>query len=334
MNTIILTGDRPSGSLHIGHYVGSLKDRVKLQEKGEMFVLIADIQAMTDNFDNPKLLKESSYEVLLDYLSVGINPMKSNIFLQSEIPELYELFTYFLNLISIHKLQHNPTIKTELNQKNFKTGLPLGFLAYPISQASDILAFKPTYVPVGADQIPVIEVTNDIVNKFNSIYAAEVFEKINPQLSDCPKLVGTDGLKKMSKSLGNAIYLKDSPDTIIRKIRKMRSDPEHIYIENPGKLEGNTVFEYLDIFYHDKENLLKLKNHYTKGGLSDGKIKDILAETLIEYLRPIRERREKLQKDRSYLNSVLRNGRERAREVTSKTLSEVRNAIGLASSQE
>lgn len=343
MKNIILTGDRPTGPLHIGHYVGSLKNRVIMQNKGEydeMFVFIADAQALTDNFDNPKKIRENIIEVLLDNLACGLDPKKVHYFIQSEVPELTELTFYYMNLVTEARLHRNPTVKNEINLRGFNDSIPAGFLTYPISQAADITAFKANIVPVGEDQEPMLEQAREIVRKFNSIYGNVLVEPkaIIPEKENERRLIGTDGNAKMSKSLNNCIYLKDSEEEIKNKILSMYTDPNHIKVEDPGQVEGNVVFTYLDVFCKEDsfkkylpeyQNLDELKAHYQKGGLGDMKIKKFLNEIVQEELKPIREKREKLAKNPEYLYNVLKEGTEYARKIASNTLSEVKKAMML-----
>lgn len=338
---IILTGDRPTGKLHVGHYVGSLKRRVELQNSGEfdkIFIMIADAQALTDNADNPAKIRDNIMEVALDYLSVGLDPAKSNIFIQSHVAELTELTFYYMNLVTVSRLQRNPTVKAEIQMRNFETSIPVGFFTYPISQAADITAFKATTVPVGEDQSPMIEQTREIVHKFNSVYGETLVEPkiLLPDNEACLRLPGIDGKAKMSKSLGNCIYLAEDPKDIKKKVMSMFTDPNHIRIEDPGSLEGNTVFTYLDAFCNDQhfeeylpdyKNLDELKEHYQRGGLGDVKVKKFLNNVLQEELEPIRKRREELQKDIPYVYEVLKKGSEVARETAAQTLHEVRDAM-------
>ena len=349
---IILTGDRPTGRLHIGHYVGSLKGRVELQnamDYQDMFVFIADAQALTDNFDNPEKVRQNIIEVALDYLSVGLDPGKITIFIQSMIPELTELAFYYMNLVTVARLQRNPTVKTEIamrgfskenseEQQVFGSGLPVGFFTYPISQAADITAFKATTVPAGEDQKPMIEQTVEIVRKFNSIYGETLVEPeiLLPSNNACCRLPGTDGKAKMSKSLGNCIYLSEPADILAKKVMSMYTDPLHISINDPGHLEGNTVFTYLDAFCRQEHfgmflpeypNLDELKAHYQRGGLGDVKIKKFLGKILEQELAPIRERRKEFEKDIPEVYNMLRKGSERAREVAAKTMDDVRKAM-------
>lgn len=329
---IILTGDRPTGKLHIGHYIGSLKNRVALQESGlyESFIMIADQQALTDNARNPEKIRNSLTEVALDYLAVGIDPSKSNIFIQSQIPELNELTMHYLNLVTLSRLERNPTVKQEIKQKNFENSIPAGFLIYPVSQAADITAFKADTVPVGEDQLPMIEQTREIVRSFNSIYGDVLVEPeaVLPS-SNAGRLPGTDGKAKMSKSIGNCIYLSDDADTIKKKVMSMYTDPNHIRVEDPGQVEGNTVFTYLDVFATDKNTVEEMKEHYRRGGLGDMKVKKYLNEVLQAELEPIRNRRIELEKDMDAIYAMLKNGSDKARAVAANTLKEVREAIGL-----
>ena len=341
MGNIILTGDRPTGRLHIGHYVGSLKNRVRLQNEGnydKMFVFIADAQALTDNFDNPEKVRENIKEVALDYLAVGLDPNKVTFFIQSMIPELTELTFYYMNLVTIARLHRNPTVKAEIEQKGFNESIPAGFFTYPVSQTADITAFKANIVPVGEDQLPMIEQAREIVRKFNSIYGETLVEPeaVLPEDEKCYRLVGIDGNSKMSKSLGNCIYLADSEEEIKKKIFSMYTDPNHIKIEDPGKVEGNVVFTYLDIFCKDEDfskylpeykNLDELKEHYQRGGLGDMKIKKFLNSIIQEELRPIRERREKFSKDIDKVYEILKKGTEEARKVAQETLNDVKHAM-------
>lgn len=341
MEKIILTGDRPTGRLHVGHYVGSLRRRVELQNSGEykkIFIMIADAQALTDNFDNPEKVRENIVEVALDYMSCGLDPAKSNLFIQSQIPELCEMTTYYMNLVTVSRLQRNPTVKNEIQLRNFETSIPVGFFSYPISQASDITAFKATTVPVGEDQLPMIEQTREIVHKFNSIYAPVLVEPqaLLPETDACKRLPGTDGQAKMSKSLGNCIYLADSADDVRKKIMSMYTDPLHLLVSDPGHLEGNTVFTYLDAFCSDEHferylpdyaNLDELKAHYQRGGLGDVKVKKFLNNVVQETLEPIRQRRKELEKDIPAVYEVLKKGSEIARQEAAQTLAEMKRAM-------
>ena len=341
MSKVILTGDRPTGRLHVGHYVGSLKRRVELQNSGEydkVFIMIADAQALTDNADNPEKVRQNVIEVALDYMACGLDPAKSTLFIQSQIAELCELSFYYMNLVTVSRLQRNPTVKSEIQMRNFETSIPVGFFTYPISQAADITAFKATTVPVGEDQSPMIEQTREIVHKFNSVYGETLVEPkiLLPDNEACLRLPGIDGKAKMSKSLGHCIYLAEDPKDIKKKVMSMFTDPNHIRIEDPGSLEGNTVFTYLDAFCNDQhfeeylpdyKNLDELKEHYQRGGLGDVKVKKFLNNVLQEELEPIRKRREELQKDIPYVYEVLKKGSEVARETAAQTLHEVRDAM-------
>ena len=341
MGRIILTGDRPTGRLHLGHYVGSLKRRVALQNSGEydkMFVFIADAQALTDNADNPEKVRQNIIEVALDYLACGLNPEKVTLFIQSQIPELAELTTYFMNLVTVSRLQRNPTVKTEIQMRNFEASIPVGFFCYPISQAADIAAFKATTVPAGEDQEPMLEQTREIVKRFNGIYGETLVEPkiLLPENQVCMRLPGTDGKAKMSKSLGNCIYLSDSEKEVQAKVRSMYTDPTHIKISDPGKIEGNTVFTYLDAFCRPEHferylpeypNLDELKAHYQRGGLGDVKVKKFLNAILEELLAPIRARRKEAEQDIPEVYDILKRGSMQAREVAAQTLSEVRRAM-------
>ena len=329
---IILTGDRPTGKLHVGHYIGSLKKRVSMQNSGkyDSYIMIADQQALTDNARDPEKIKNSLIQVALDYLAVGLDPKKSTIFVQSQIPALEELNLYYLNLVTVSRLERNPTVKAEIQQKHFERSIPAGFFTYPVSQAADITAFKANLVPVGDDQEPMLEQTREIVRTFNSIYGEVLVE---PQGVFAPKgsgrLPGLDGNAKMSKSLNNAIYLSDDADTLRKKVMSMYTDPNHIHVEDPGKVEGNMVFTYLDIFDKDKDKVAELKEQYRAGGLGDVKIKRYLNEVLEAELGPIRARREEFAKDIPAVYAMLKEGSEKANEVANKTLEEVRRAIGV-----
>ena len=342
MKKIILTGDRPTGKLHVGHYVGSLKRRVELQNSGEfddIYIMIADVQALTDNFDNPEKVRQNIIEVALDYLSVGLDPAKSTLFIQSMVPQLTELTCYYMNLVTVSRVQRNPTVKAEIQQKGFGGSIPVGFFCYPISQASDITAFKATLVPVGEDQLPMLEQTKEIVRTFNRIYNTEALVEPDIMLPDndiCRRLPGTDGKAKMSKSLGNCIYLSDDEKTVQQKIMNMYTDPTHIKVSDPGHLEGNTVFTYLDAFSKEEDfakflpeykNLDELKEHYTRGGLGDVKIKRFLNNILQAELEPIRARRREYEKDIAAVYDILKDGSDRARQVAEATLQDVKNAM-------
>ena len=342
-NDVILTGDRPTGRLHLGHYVGSLKRRVQLQNSGEfdkIYIMIADAQALTDNADNINKVRSNISEVALDYLACGLTPEKSTIFIQSQIPELCELSFYYMNLVTVSRLQRNPTVKNEIQMRGFKQSIPVGFFTYPISQAADITAFKANIVPVGEDQLPMIEQTREIVRSFNQTYAEVLVEPtaVLPENSTCSRLPGLDGANKMSKSLGNCIYLSDSADEIKKKIQSMFTDPTHLRVEDPGHTENNPVFIYLNAFCREEHfgafwpeynNLDELKAHYQRGGLGDSKVKKFLNEILQEELRPIREKREELASDVGAIFAMLQKGSETARQIAVNTLDEVKSAMGI-----
>jgi len=327
----LLTGDRPTGKLHIGHYIGSLKKRVEIQDQFNNFIMIADQQALTDNAKNPEKIQNSLIEVILDYLSVGIDPIKSNIFVQSQIPELSELTMHYLNLVSVSRLKRNPTVKNEMKEKNFGDSVPTGFFIYPVSQAADITAFKASIVPVGEDQIPMIEQTNEIVKTFNNTYKQNVLKRTKALLpkKGMGRLPGIDGKAKMSKSLNNAIYLSDSPDIIKQKVMSMYTDPNHIRVTDPGRVEGNTVFTYLDAFCKDKKYLTEMKEHYKAGGLGDVKVKKYLNEIIQSELEPIRNKRNQYQNNLDYIYEISKDGSNKARLIASQTLHEVRDAMGI-----
>ena len=341
MGKIILTGDRPTGKLHLGHYVGSLRRRVELQNAGDyekMFVFMADVQALTDNADNPEKIRQNIVEVALDYLSAGLDPEKCTIFIQSQITELAELTTYLMNLITVSRVQRNPTVKTEIKMRNFEANIPLGFFCYPVSQAADITLFKSTTVPVGEDQEPMLEVTRELVRRFNQTYAPVLVEPniMLPENATARRLPGTDGKEKMSKSLGNCIYLSDDADTVWQKVRSMYTDPEHINLNDPGHVEGNAVFTYLDAFskpehfanyWPEYQNLDELKDHYRRGGLGDMKCKKFLNQILNEFLEPMRQRRHEFEQDIPEIYNILKKGTEKARETAAQTMSEVRAAM-------
>lgn len=333
---IILTGDRPTGKLHIGHYVGSLQNRVHLQneDKYRMFVFLADQQALTDHAKDPQTIVESVGNVALDYLAAGLDPEKSTIFIQSQIPELAELSMYYMNLVSLARLERNPTVKTEISQKGFGESIPTGFLVYPIAQAADITAFKANLVPVGNDQKPMIEQTREIVRNFNHAYNCDVLvepEGIYPENEAAGRLPGLDGNAKMSKSLGNGIYLADDADTLRKKVMSMYTDPNHIKVEDPGQIEGNMVFHYLDVFgrQEDQADIQAMKDHYQAGGLGDVKTKRYLLEILERELGPIRERRLEFAKDMGQVYDMLKKGSQAAQEVAAQTLDEVKSAMGI-----
>jgi|UniRef100_UPI003FEEEF38 tryptophan--tRNA ligase len=338
---VILTGDRPTGRLHIGHYVGSLRRRVELQNEGDfkkMFVFIADAQALTDNIDNPEKVRQNVIEVALDYLACGLDPEKVTLFIQSQIPELCELSFYFMDLVSVSRLQRNPTVKTEIQMRGFESSIPVGFFTYPISQAADITAFRATTVPAGEDQKPMIEQATEIVRRFNYIYGETLVEPaiMLPNNAACLRLPGTDGKAKMSKSLGNCIYLSETADEVQKKVMSMYTDPEHIHVADPGHIEGNTVFTYLDAFcrpehferyWNEYANLDEVKAHYQRGGLGDMKVKRFLNNILQEELEPIRARRKEYEKDIPAIYDMLKKGCEEAREVAAQTLADVRRAM-------
>lgn len=342
MEKIILTGDRPTGKLHLGHYVGSLKRRVELQNSGEydeIFIMIADAQALTDNADNPEKIRQNIIEVALDYLSCGIDPAKTHIFIQSQIQELCELSFYYMNLVTVSRLQRNPTVKSEIQMREFEASIPVGFFTYPISQAADITLFKATTVPVGEDQLPMLEQAREIVRSFGNVYGEGILvepKELLPENKICSRLPGTDGKAKMSKSLGNCIYLSDSAKEVKTKVMSMYTDPNHIKIEDPGQIEGNSVFTYLDAFSTDGhfekfwpeyKNLQEVKDHYMRGGLGDVKVKKFLIKVLEETLEPIRTRRKALELDIPGVYQVLKEGTEAARAVGAKTLAEVKAAM-------
>lgn len=326
---VILTGDRPTGPLHLGHFVGSLQNRVRLQEEYKQYIIVADTQALTDNFESPGLVHDNVIEVVLDYLAVGLDPVKNTFFIQSCVPELYELTVHFLNLVTVSRLERNPTIKEEIKQKDFERSLPAGFLTYPVSQAADILAFKADLVPVGEDQNPMIEQTNEIVRKFNQVYATDCLKEVKGLIGSVGRLPGIDGKGKMSKSAGNAILLGDSTDVLKKKIQMMFTDPNHLRVEDPGQVEGNVVFMFLDFFDPDKEGLQAMKDHYRRGGLGDSKVKARLLAVLDELLGPIRDRRAMYAGDKAQVMKMLKEGTEAAREVAAQTLGEVRTAMKL-----
>ena len=341
MEKIILTGDRPTGRLHVGHYAGSLRRRVELQNSGEydkIFIMIADAQALTDNADNPEKVRQNIIEVALDYLACGLDPEKSTLFIQSQVPELTELTFYYMNLVTVSRLQRNPTVKSEIQMRNFEASIPVGFFTYPISQAADITAFKATTVPVGEDQLPMIEQCRAIVHKFNSVYGETLVmpKALIPENESCCRLPGTDGKAKMSKSLGNCIYLADSEEEVQKKIMSMFTDPNHLKVSDPGQVEGNPVFTYLDAFCReehfaeylpDYQNLDELKAHYQRGGLGDVKVKRFLNAVMQEELAPIRVRRKELEKRIPEIYEILRKGSEVAEKVAAQTLAEVKASM-------
>ena len=336
-----MTGDRPTGKLHLGHYIGSLRRRVQLQEAGDydkMFVFMADVQALTDNADNPEKIRQNIIEVALDYLAAGLDPNKCTLFIQSQIAELAELTTYLMNLVTVSRVQRNPTVKTEIKMRNFEANIPLGFFCYPVSQAADITLFKSTVVPVGEDQEPMLELTRELVRRFNQTYAPVLVEPdiMLPENATARRLPGTDGKEKMSKSLGNCIYLSDSADEVWQKVRSMYTDPNHLRVDDPGQVEGNAVFTYLDAFSTDEDfaefwpeyqNLDELKAHYRRGGLGDMKCKKFLNQVLNKFLAPMRERRHEFEQDIPEIYNILKRGTEQARETAAQTMSEVRSAM-------
>ena len=341
MIKVILTGDRPTGKLHLGHYIGSLRRRVELQNAGDyekMFVFMADVQALTDNADNPEKIRQNIIEVALDYLAAGLDPEKCTLFIQSQIPELAELTTYLMNLITVSRVQRNPTVKTEIKMRNFEANIPLGFFCYPVSQAADITLFKATTVPAGEDQEPMLEVTRELVRRFNNVYGEVLVEPdiLLPENLTARRLPGTDGKEKMSKSLGNCIYLSDPADEVWQKVRSMYTDPTHVNLNDPGHVEGNAVFTYLDAFstddhfaefWPDYKNLDELKDHYRRGGLGDMKCKKFLNQVLNQFLEPMRQRRHEFEQDIPEIYNILRRGTERARETAAQTMDEVRRAM-------
>ena len=341
MGKIILTGDRPTGKLHLGHYVGSLRRRVQLQNEGDydrMFVFMADVQALTDNADNPEKIRQNMIEVALDYLSAGLDPQLCTLYIQSQIPELAELTTYLMNLVSVSRVQRNPTVKTEIKMRNFEANIPMGFFCYPVSQAADIAAFKATTIPAGEDQEPMIELTRELVRRFNQVYSEVLVEPniMLPENATARRLPGTDGKEKMSKSLGNCIYLSDDADTVWTKVKSMYTDPTHINLNDPGHIEGNAVFTYLDAFSTDQDfadfwpefkNLDELKAAYTHGGIGDMKCKKLLNNVINRMLEPIRERRHTFEQDIPEIFNLLKKGSEVARETAAQTMDEVRKAM-------
>lgn len=326
---IVLTGDRPTGPLHLGHYVGSLLNRVRLQDEAVQYVMIADVQALTDNFAHPEKVRANVQEVALDYLAVGIDPKKTTIFVQSCIPEIADLTIYYLNLVTISRLKRNPTVKTEIQLRGFGEAVPAGFLMYPVSQAADITAFRAEIVPVGEDQLPMIEQTNEIVRSFNRIYNCSVLVETKAIIPKLARLPGTDGSAKMSKSLGNAIYLSDSPDVVATKVRSMYTDPNHIHVADPGRVEGNTVFTYLDVFDPDVTTVAELKAHYERGGLGDMVLKKRLTDVLNTMLDPIRTRRAEYARNLPAIMDMLGEGTHRARQTAAATVHDVRHAMKL-----
>lgn len=326
---VALTGDRPTGKLHLGHYVGSLISRLKMQDEHQLFVMIADMQALTDYAHEPERVRANVLQVALDYLAVGLDPQKTTFFIQSLIPSIPELTMYYLNLVTWNRLKHNPTIKAEIVQKGYGEEIPAGFMIYPVNQAADITIFKASLVPVGEDQIPMLEQTVELVRKFNRLYRTDCLVEPKAVLSKVARLPGTDGREKMGKSLGNAIFLADSEDEIAKKVKGMYTDPNHLRVEDPGKVEGNPVFSYLDAFATDVEKVSAMKEHYQRGGLGDSVVKKYLLEVLLAFLEPIRKKRMELEKDPSYVMDILRKGTEVANCVAQNTLQEVRRSIGI-----
>jgi tryptophanyl-tRNA synthetase len=326
---IVLTGDRPTGPLHLGHYVGSLANRIELQERYKQYIMIADVQALTDNYEHPEKIRQNILQVALDYLAIGIDPAKSTIFIQSMIPEIAELTVFYLNFVTIARLKRNPTVKTEIDQKGYGEQVTAGFLMYPVSQAADITIVKGSLVPVGEDQLPVIEQTNELVRAFNRTYGAEVFPEAKAIISQAPRLAGIDGKAKMSKSLNNAIFLCDSADEVARKVMQMYTDPDHLRVEDPGKIEGNVVFAYLDIFDADKDAVQALKEHYRRGGLGDVKLKRRLIDVLNTFLEPIRVRRNLFAQDPHAVMEILMRGTAATQEVARATMQQVRSVMHL-----
>lgn len=326
---VVLTGDRPTGPLHLGHYVGSLKNRVELQNSCEQFVMIADVQALTDNYETPEKVRDNVLQVALDYLAVGIDPQKTTVLIQSLVPALFELTVYYLNLVTWNRLKHNPTVKAEIVQKGYGESVPAGFMVYPVSQAADISAFRADLVPVGEDQLPMVEQTNEIVRHFNRIYKSDALVECRALIPKMSRLPGTDGKAKMSKSLGNCIYLSDSPEVIAKKVKGMYTDPGHLRVEDPGKVEGNPVFIYLDAFDPDRDGLEAMKAHYQRGGLGDSVVKKRLLEVLLALLDPIRKKREECAQDPAEVMKIVLKGTERANAVANQTLHAVRNAMHL-----
>lgn len=328
---IILTGDRPTGPLHLGHYVGSLCNRVRLQEHHTQFVMIADVQALTDHYATPHKVRDSVLEVAYDYLAVGIDPSKTTIFVQSLVPEIAELTMFYLNLVTINRLRRNPTVKAEIQQKEYGEHVTAGFLMYPVNQAADITILKATLVPVGEDQLPMIEQTNELVRSFNHTYQCNLFPAVHALIPHVSRLPGLDGKAKMSKSLNNAIYLADDADTIVKKVRGMYTDPNHVHVNDPGEVEGNMVFTYLDVFDSHHEEVARLKAHYRRGGLGDMVLKKRLADVLNDLLAPIRAKRSEYAQDPAGVMDMLRAGTAQVREVAAGTIAEVRDAMGLLS---
>ena len=328
-DTTILTGDRPTGPLHLGHYVGSLENRVRLQEQYTQYVMLADVQALTDNYETPEKVRSNVFQVMLDYLAVGLDPNKTTIFIQSSIPQIAELTVYYLNFVTVNRLRRNPTVKSEIQAKGFGDQVPAGFLMYPVSQAADITVVRANCVPVGEDQLPMIEQTNEIIRTFHRIYQKEVFPEVSSLVPKVSRLPGIDGSAKMSKSLGNAIYLSDSYEEIARKVKKMYTDPDHIRASDPGKVEGNVVFTYLDVFDPDQEKVQELKDHYRRGGLGDVTVKQRLTQVLEDFIAPIRERRQAFEQKPDTVMDILRDGTQHTQAVAQETMDRVRDAMQL-----
>lgn len=326
---VVLTGDRPTGPLHLGHYVGSLANRLLLQEKYKQFVMLADVQALTDNAENPSKIRDNIIQVTFDYLAVGIDPEKTTFFIQSLIPEIAELTIFFLNLVTVNRLRRNPTVKAEIQQKKFGEQIPAGFFIYPVSQAADIAIFRSKFVPVGEDQLPMIEQANELVRAFNRIYKTDILVEAEAIIPKCARLPGIDGQAKMGKSLGNAIFLSDSYEQLEQKVKNMYTDPLHLRVSDPGRVEGNPVFTYLDIFDPNTQEVEALKEHYARGGLGDSTVKKRLLEVLENFIAPIRERRKQFEKDPAYAVHILREGTARAREVAASTMHHIRTAMRL-----
>jgi len=326
---IVLTGDRPTGPLHLGHYLGSLQQRVELQNDYTQYVMIADLQALTDNVDNPQKVRDNVLNVMLDYLAVGIDPEKTTFFIQSLIPQIAQLYVLYMNLVTVNRLKRNPTVKTEIKQRGFDENLTAGFLTYPVHQAADITIVKGTLVPVGADQLPMVEQANEIVRRFNHVYKTDVLPEAKALVTKVSRLPGIDGKAKMSKSLGNAIFLSDTADDVSKKVMSMYTDPDHVRVEDPGKIEGNTVFTYLDAFDSDAKKVQELKDHYQRGGLGDVKVKKYLADVLNNFLEPIRTKRAEFAKDPQAVMEIVLKGSEKVRAVAAQTMSEVNKAICL-----
>lgn len=326
---VVLTGDRPTGPLHLGHYVGSLENRIRLQDEHTQFIMLADVQALTDNVDNPQKVRENILQVALDYIAVGIDPAKSTIFIQSLIPQIAELTIFYLNLVSVNRLKRNPTVKAEIQQRGFGANVTAGFLMYPVHQAADITVVKGTLVPVGEDQLPMIEQTNEIVRRFNFLYKTDVLPEVKGLIAKVSRLPGIDGKAKMSKSLGNAIFLSDESDVVAKKVMSMYTDPDHLKVADPGKIIGNTVFTYLDIFDPDTDKVAQMKEHYQRGGLGDVVVKKRLIEVLNTFLEPIRERRRQLAQDPQAIMKIVLDGSQVVRDIASKTMQDVRSVLCL-----